>query len=217
MPKKETALKHATILSAYLLVVWGFYRHLLEYPIEIEELVIKPILWLVPIYYLVRKEKKGLSSIGITGKNFFKSIYLALALGAFFALEGALVNVFKYGGVNFSANLGENVFLTSLGISFATAISEEVAFRGFIFNRIWHALGKNKEWTANFISSLIWALVHVPVAVFRWNLGLGPSVGMLILITIFGIGSAYIFARTKNVASSVFLHVLWEWPIILFR
>jgi membrane protease YdiL (CAAX protease family) len=39
----------------------------------------------------------------------------------------------------------------------------------------------------------------------------------LLLTTLFGVGSAFIYARTKNVFSSIFLHVLWEWPIILFR
>jgi len=38
-----------------------------------------------------------------------------------------------------------------------------------------------------------------------------------LLTTLFGIGSAFVFARTRNVFSSILLHVLWEWPIILFR
>lgn len=43
MPKKEVAIKHATVLAAYLLIVWGFYRLFFELPEEIEELIIKPI------------------------------------------------------------------------------------------------------------------------------------------------------------------------------
>jgi membrane protease YdiL (CAAX protease family) len=30
-------------------------------------------------------------------------------------------------------------------------------------------------------------------------------------------GSAFIFSRTKNIWGSILLHVLWAWPIILFR
>ena len=37
--KKETALKNATILAAYLLIVWGFYRFLFKLPEEIEDLL----------------------------------------------------------------------------------------------------------------------------------------------------------------------------------
>lgn len=215
MPKKEIALKHATILAAYLLVVWGFYRFIFKFPEEIEELIIKPILWLAPVFYLVKKEGLGLSSLGITSKNLFTSIYLSLFLGILFAIEGLLINFVKYQGIDFGANIGQNPFWEALGLSFATAISEEVTFRGFIFNRVWHVFGD--EWKANILTSLVWAVVHVPVAVFWWELNLGGTLGFLILTTIFAIGSSFVFARTKNVFSSILLHVLWEWPIILFR
>jgi len=74
MPKKEVAIKHITILATYLLIVWGFYRFLFKLPEEIEELIIKPLVWLLPVFYLLRKEKVGLSSIGVTTKRLFPSI-----------------------------------------------------------------------------------------------------------------------------------------------
>lgn len=215
MPKKETALKHAISLAAYLLVVWGFYRFLFKLPEEVEELFIKPIFWLLPVVYLVRKERVGLGSLGITTRNLFPAVYFALALGAVFAIEAVAINFVKYGGLNFGANIGEKMLFTSLGLSLATAISEEISFRGFIFNRVWFAL--ENEWLANTITSLFWALVHVPITIFVWKLSLSATLTYLFLTTIFGIGSAFVFARTRNVVSSILLHVLWEWPIILFR
>src|SRR5689334_20856534 len=107
MPSKETAIKHTTILVAYILVIWGFYRFLFKLPENLEDLVIKPIMWLVPVYILVRKEKLGFASVGLTSKNLFQSIYLSLALGVFFALIGMIVNFAKYGSVNFTSNIGE--------------------------------------------------------------------------------------------------------------
>ena len=138
-----------------------------------------------------------------------------LGLGIIFAIEGMLVNVLKYGNTNFAANVGQNAFIVSLGLSFATAISEEITFRGFLFKRVWHALGS--EWTANITTSIIWALIHIPVSIFWWQLEFSATIGFLVLSTIFGVGSAFIFARTKNIVSSILLHVLWSWPIILFR
>lgn len=215
MPKKVIAIKHSTVLVAYLLIVWGFYRMLFKLPEEVEELIIKPVIWLLPVFYLMRKERVGISSLGITSKNLFSSIYLALALGILFAIEGIIVNFIKYQGVEFSANIGSTSLWVGLGLSLATAVSEEVTFRGYIFNRVWYALGN--EWKANFAVSFVWALVHIPIAIFWWELSLPGTVGLLLLTTIFGIGSSYVFARTRNVLSSVLLHVLWEWPIILFR
>lgn len=215
LPPKETALKNATTLAAYLLIIWGFYRFLFKFPEEVEELVIKPVFWLLPVFYLVRKERASLESIGITLKNLFPAVYFALGLGAFFVIEAIIINFVKYGGLNFNANIGEKVLLISFGLSFATAISEEISFRGYLFSRVWHALGS--EWLANIITSLVWALIHVPITVFVWKLSLSAALTYLFLTTLFGIGSAFVFARTRNVFSSIFLHVLWEWPIVLFR
>lgn len=215
MPKKEVAIKHATIISVYILIVWGFYRFLFKLPEDVEELLVKPILWLGPVFYFLRKEKKGLSSIGVTGKNLFPAIYYALFLGVIFAIEGVLVNVIKHDSINFNANIGDKAMMAALGLSLATAISEEVTFRGFIFNRVWYVLGNSLK--ANILTSIVWALVHVPIAIFWWELDAIDMVGFLILTTVFAVGSSFVFARTKNIIASILLHVLWEWPIILFR
>ncbi len=215
MPKKELVLKNATIYVTYVLIVWGFYRLLVQLPEQVEELFIKPFVWLLPILFFVKKEKLNLSSLGFTLKNLFPSVYYSLGLGAIFVMEGILVNYVKHGGFNFNANIGTLPLLTSFGLSFATAFSEEVAFRGYIFNRLWYVL-KN-EWVANILTSLAWAMVHVPITFFVWKLDIGAALIYLMLTTIFGVASAFIFARTRNIASSIFLHVLWEWPIILFR
>lgn len=213
--KKELIIKNATGYAAYLLLFWGFYRLLFKLPDEVEELILKPIVWLVPLFFILRKEGLGLSSLGLTLKNFFPAIYFSLGLGAVFAIEAIILNFAKYGNFVFAANIGNQNLLAGLGLSFATAISEEIAFRGYLFNRIWFVL-KN-EWTANLVINIIWCLIHVPVTFFVLKLNLGSAALYLFLTTLFGIGSAFVFARTKNVFSSIFLHVLWEWPIILFR
>lgn len=199
----------------YLLLTWAIYRFFFQLPDTLEELLIKPVIWLLPLIFLLKKEKRDFESIGITKKNLFKGLYFALALGAVFAVEALAANFAKYGGFNFSANIGDRAVLVSLALSFATAFSEEISFRGYIFTRLWEKSGN--EFVANLITSIFWALIHVPIVLFVWNVGLQTALIYLLLTTLFGVGSAFIYARTKNVFSSIFLHVLWEWPIILFR
>lgn len=215
MTAKTTVIKHVTVYSVYLLLAWALYRFLFQLPDQIEEVIIKPIVWLIPILWLTSKEKFPLSSLGITFKNLFPSIYLSLGLGAIFVVEAVLTNFLKYGHLSFAANIGNLPLLSSFGVSFMTAVSEETAFRGYIFGRLCYAL--KDEWAANIASSLIWTVVHIPIAFFIWKLSLISGVVYLMLTAIFGIGSAFIFGRTKNIFGSIFLHVLWEWPIILFR
>lgn len=215
MPAKTKSLKNATIFAVFLFIIWGLYRYLFKLPDEVEELLIKPIVWLLPVIYFLKQEKASISSLGLTTKNLFPAIYFSLGLGVIFVLEALLVNFVKYSNFNFASNIGELPLLSSLGLSFATAFSEEIAFRGYIFNRVWYALGS--EWLANIITSLAWSIIHLPVTIFVWNLTIQNAAYYLFLTMLFGIGSAFVFARTKNVFSSILLHVLWEWPIILFR
>lgn len=212
---KITIIKNVAVYSTYLIIFWAFYRFLFQLPDNIEELIVKPIIWLIPLFYFVRKEGFGFSTLGFTFKNLFPSIYLAIGLGAVFVLEGLATNFLKYGHFNFGANIGPMPLLTTLGLSFATAFSEETAFRGYIFNRLAYALGN--ELSANSIQTILWTAVHVPIAFFVMNLSLPAALVYLALTAVFGFGSAFIFARTNNVWGSIFLHVLWEWPIILFR
>jgi len=146
----------------------------------------------------------------------FPAIYYALGLGVFFALEAVLVNYVKYGGsFDLGANIGSLPLIPALGLTFVTAVSEEITFRGYIFTRIWFYV--KSEAVANFLSSLLWALIHVPVSIFVWKLNFFSASTYLFLTIIFGIGSSFVYARTKNIVSPILLHVLWQWPIILFR
>ena len=208
-------VKNVTKYSVLLVLFWGFYRFLFKFPDEIEELIIKPLVWLLPVIYFNNKERLGFDSLGLTFKNLFPSIYFALGLGTIFVLEAVATNYFKYGFLNFGANIGNLPLMTSLGLSFATAFSEEISFRGYIFGRLL-MITKN-EVTANLIQTVVWTLIHVPIAFFVWKLSVSAGLIYLFLTAIFGYGSAFIYGKTKNIFGSIFLHVLWEWPIILFR
>lgn len=203
---KTLYLKHAVVLAAYLLVVWGFYRYLVKFPDSVEELIVKPVVWLVPVGYFLYQERHGIASLGITFKNLFPALYLALGLGAVFVIEAVVVNYLKYHAFIFNVELTSTMLWESLGLSVITATTEEVAFRGFIFGRVLLAL--ENEWVANVSTSVVWALIHAPIVFFVWKLDIAAAIIYLFLATLFGIGSAFIYARTKNIFSSVLLHVL---------
>lgn len=216
MKEKVTEFKHVIILYSFIFLVWGFYRFLFKLPDEIEETILKPIIWLTPTLFLLNKEGGGLSSLGWTGKNLFKSLYISIGLGVLFASLGVVANSIKYGGINFVALSGGTATLfAGLGLSSVTAISEETTFRGFIFARLWKIF-KN-EWAANVITTAGWVIVHIPVVFFVLKLDPTQVLIFLFLTSVFGFGSAFLFARTGNIISSILLHVFWEWPIILFR
>lgn len=177
----------------------------------------KPLLWLPPVIILVLKvEKESLASLGLTKKNFFPSVYWGVGLGMVYALEGFLTSVFKYGGVQVNqTGYSALSFLGAILISLATAFSEELVFRGYIYNRL-NRIWEN-EWLANLVSSFLFVLIHLPIGVFVLGYTPGIMLVYLLLILIYGIGSGFVFARTQNLVASILLHVFWSWPIILFK
>jgi membrane protease YdiL (CAAX protease family) len=214
----KTSSKHVFALFSFIFVLWGIYRHFPEAcPLWVEELILKPLIWVGPTFWLVKKiEKKKLTSLGLTKKNLLPSIYWGIGLGFVFAFEGLLTNIFKYRGLHLVAlDYAPLAFLGVLAISFVTAFSEEIVFRGYIFSRLWR-LWKT-EWLANLATSFLFALIYLPVAIFV--LGYQPVVMLAYLgfVFVYGFASAFVFARTGNIISSILLHAFWSWPIILFR
>jgi len=220
MVKGIKEIKNIIVVYSIILIIWGFYRLLFKLPDQIEEVFVKPIVWLVPTVWAVKQEDRTrnfveiLESLFWTFKNLFKSLYISIGLGIVFAVLGFWANTLKYGRINFS-NLTEVSLIGGLLLSLATAISEETVFRGYIFARLLKFF--RNEWVANCLSTLGWAIIHIPVAIFVFKLQAGNLFITILLSSLFGFGSAFVFARTENIVSSVLLHVFWEWPIILFR
>lgn len=186
-----------------------------KYPDVLEELVIKPGIWLLPLVtYVFPKEKISLAGIGITLKNLFPSIYLSLALGVGFFFLGLISNIAKYQRVNFEANIGTVSLIPAILLSFATAVSEELVFRGYLLNVF---MKKYENLFAVILTTLLWTLIHAPIAYFVWKMDVVQISIYLILTFVYGLGASGLFIRTRNIAAPVFLHVLWEWPIILLR
>ena len=221
MPNKTAQLKHVISYYAFLLVVWGFFRALIRLPEPIEELVLKPLIWILPLVFVLKKEGGGLESLGWTTKGLLKSIfYIVIAGGLIY--EGVVISL----GLIFEDNLDKinlftsfgahkDVLLSGLALSVVTAVIEETVFRGFIFNRLNKIF--NNELFANVVSSVAWVLIHMPIFIFVYKLSPDNLVFRGLLSTVFAVASAYLFARTKNIVPSVFLHIFWPWVLILLK
>lgn len=215
---QKFSLKHIFALFSFIFVCWSFYRYLPQFlPLWFEELILKPLIWLLPTIWLVKKiEKQPLSSLGFTNKKVFPALYWGIGLGLIFAFEGLLTNIFKYKGLNLvSLNYSPDEFFGLFLISLATAFSEETVFRGYLFTRLWQIW--RSEGLANVVSSLLFVIIHLPIGIFVLSYKPMIMLAYLFFVFIFGFGSAFVFGRTKNIISSILLHIFWSWPIFLFR
>ena len=201
----------------FLLLVWGLYRFLFKFPEDIEEAVLKPLIWLGSLAWVLKKlQKRSLSFLGLTSKNFFKSLYWGIGLGFLFGLEGLLVNLLKYGRVSLPlVSYAGWEFLTAFLVSILTGITEELVFRGFIFNQLF-TVWKNEIW-ANLVTSFLFVLIHLPITIFILHYNFAQSLAYGFIVFIYSLGAGFAFARTQTIITPILLHIFWSWPIILFR
>ena len=209
-------LRLAGRLYLIIFIFWGLYRLIFRLPEDIEEIILKPIIWLVPTFYIVFKiEKKGLASLGYSTKNFLQSVAKGLSFGILFLMVGLSLNYLKYGRFSMQNLPGKEVFLPALILSFITAISEETVFRGYLMNRLSEILKSSV--VANFISSIGFCLIHLPIMVFVFRYNLPQIFIFLVLTFLSSLGSGLMFSWTKTIWASILVHVFWSWPVVLLR
>lgn len=203
-------------LYLFVFVLWGLYRLIFRFPENIEEIILKPLVWLSPTFYLVfRKEKRSFSSLGYSSNTFKSGIAKGLGFSLLFLAAGIGLNYFKTGHTFSSGPLSGEVLIPSLMMAFITAISEETVFRGYLFNRL-NEIVKN-HWVANVISSLGFCLIHLPISIFVFHYNPLQLVLFFSLIFLSSLGSGLLFFWTGSIWGSIFIHVFWSWPVMLFK
>lgn len=212
----ESPLEPIYRVWAWVLLAWSLYRYFFRLPEWTDELIFKPMVFVLPVLWYVRKiEKRPLSSIGITGKNFFQSLYIGLGFGAVFALEGLVAHAIKYGNldVNPIAAFQQYGFFL-LFLSLATACSEELLSRGFVFGRIYE---KNKNLlNSALIGAALFLFLHVPMLVTINRLQ-GPTL-ILFFVTdfILALANSMLFASTGSLVAPIFVHIFWNMTVALY-
>jgi len=201
-------------LYLIVFIFWGLYRLIFRLPEEVEEIILKPIVWLGPTFYLVFKvEKKGLSSLGYSFKSLRSSLGKGLIFGILFLGMGLILQVLRGRSILWGNLLNYQFLLSTFGLALMTALSEETVFRGYILNRLEEVLGKSL--VPNLITSIGFALIHLPVSVFVYHLALPQLFSYLLLVFLSSMGSGLIFSWSGGIWGAILVHVFLVWPMIL--
>lgn len=203
-------------LWGWILLTWSLYRYFLRLPEWFDEFIAKPMVFVMPVlWYIVNKEKRTLESIGITGKNFFNSVYIGLGFGMIFAIEGIAAHAIKYGKLDVTpigAFQDYGFFL--IIVSLATAISEEILSRGFVFSRIYEKT-KNLPYSA-FMGSVMFLLLHVPILVTSNHLTGMTLVLFFVTDFVLAFANSMLFATTGSLVAPILVHIFWNMTVALY-
>lgn len=214
-------MKHQVFIVWFVIfLVWAFYRAYFFLPESIDEIFIKPLIFVLPVLYVVLvREKKKLSDLGLVSKlkDLFTDLYIGVVIGVLFAMEGLLVNYLKYGKFSFSPILaskisgGVGLFLL---INFATSFWEEILGRGFLYKRLYKIT--NNQFGSAFTSSFLFLLLHVPILFTRLHLSGTLLLVYPISILLLGITNSYIFSIRGSLVLPILIHTFWNMTVALY-
>lgn len=217
--KKETHISPEWVFQfwAWQLLAWTLYRYFFHFPEYIDEYVIKPLVFVVPVLlFVIRKEKQSLITIGITGKHWLKYIGIGVGVGILFFVEGIAATYVKTGIITIPsvAHIGSYSLITLFFLSLATACSEELLNRGFIFSRLLKTT--NKIWFAVIMSTLMFMAFHIPILVTTLQFQ-GPTLVLYFWTTlILGVVNSLVYYQTNSLIIPIFIHLSWNMMVALF-
>ena len=202
---------------AWQLLAWTLYRYFLHFPEWVDEFLMKPLVFVVPVvWYVLRREHRRLSTIGITTKQATHSVLIGFVVGAIFLLEGVVVSFVRHGGfriqtvvTDLSSPLGLLVLL-----SLATACSEELLSRGFLLSRLYEQT--KQFWYSILLSTGMFVAFHIPILVTSLKFQ-GPTLLLFFFTNIvIALINGMIVLQTKSLVAPVLIHFFWNMTVLLF-
>lgn len=98
-------------------------------------------------------------------------------------------------------------FISAAAYLFATALAEELAWRGFLLGRI--AAGRKTALSAG-AAGAVWAIWHIPMWTIRNELGLWDVAPLLIWTILVSLVLGIAFFRFENLLSASLLHMIFN-------
>jgi membrane protease YdiL (CAAX protease family) len=208
---KITYIERVLNIWGIALILWSLYRYVFktDLPIWFDELLAKPLFFLLPIYLFVKNyEKKPFwKSVGLRSKGFFVDALIGVAIGSVFFIIGLSSKAVR-------PHLSPNTLILAV-IAFATALSEEILSTGFVLSRLY---SESKQlFTSILYSAVLFFLIHVPILFTDPSLkGALLIRTMLVNIVLSIVVSCAYFLRRESLIVAITIHALYAFSLVMF-
>jgi membrane protease YdiL (CAAX protease family) len=217
MNKNPSTIQRVLNVWAIVLIIWSVYRTKLALPEWFDELIAKPIVFILPAYYsILRYEQKPFfQQIWLKKKTIVTDIYTGLLVGFIFLIAAFFSNYLRLGNVSFLENIFTSNLVLAGFLTIMTAISEEILSRGFILKRLYE--DSSNMYSSSFIASTLFLVLHIPILFTIPNLS--GSMLLLFMTTdfILSLVNSFIFLDRKSLLAPILIHALYNFAILFYR
>lgn len=202
------------VLPIYLtiLVLWTLYRFFFRLPEWVDEVLVKPIIFiLIPLNLFHMRRLPGFEKRA----NVVNDMLLGIGLAFFFAFAAIYANIQKYG--IFSSQpilpLAGTGIIFYLFLSLITSFSEEVFGRGMLFAGLKKNMG---VFSGALLSSILMMGFYIPIAFTV--LGLSGITFTVYFFSIFLLSfvNCFVYENRKSLILPILIHAFWNMSIALF-
>lgn len=217
-PKPDSVKPDATViffpLLTLTLIMWVLYRMLFSFPIWFDETVGKAIFFGVPVwlYVVATKNKSVLESF--SSYKMQSGLLLGLAVGGVFGFVGSLLALAQRGGsVQAVWLFNSTEFWREFILALLTAFWETLLFYSLVMTVVQKRYAGWALWQHILLVALIFVIFHIPNTLLRFGPQFVP--GQLMLLLLFAIGQASLFAATGNGYALVLSHAIWGMILLI--
>lgn len=197
-----------------VLLVWMVYRVFSPFSVWFEELVVKGVVFGIPVYVVGRRLGWGWSDLGIRGEGLFRGVYLGIVMGLVLGVVGQLANVLRHGGLMVTdRGLTSEMMGAFILLALITAFWESLLFFGYIQHRL---AGVLSESYLVLVVGMLFGVIHVPALIIVERMGVANLGVSLVALVLLGIGNSILSMREKNLIGPIICQVTWGMAVFLF-
>jgi hypothetical protein len=202
-------------LIVLTLVLWFLYRRLFMFPVWFDETIGKAIFFGLPAWLYVTSTGFREVIDTFSTPKLKPGLLRGLAVGGLFGFITLFFRLWqRQGSVLFVPVFFADAFWWEAFLALCTAFWETLFFFSFVMSVIQDRFEDwklSKQVTA---TSLIFMLFHIPNIFLRFS---GEQViVLLLLLTLFSVGQALLFARNRNAYTLILSHTLWGLSLLIY-
>lgn len=219
MKEKTTPTQKALNVWAIILIAWSIYRTYFKMPVWVDEFIAKPIVFVLPVFYFIRKSDKKpiLPSLylDLKPKKVLNDVLYGLMIAAIFLGSSILAVYVKFKKINIIGHIPDSKTILSVVIlAIATGITEEILSRGFVLKKLYDE-SKN-YYSSIFLSSILFFFLHVPI--LFTNIKITGNLLLVFMATdlLLSVVNGFIFLERKSLIVPILIHTFYNIAVGLF-
>lgn len=208
---------HALFIPFVILIfiLWTVYRSLFAFPVWFDESIGKAVFFGFPVLlYITITGFAGISE-SVSLRKFKQGVLQGLAFGGIFGFAAAAASIVSTNKTVIPVPFFESgIFWFEFGLALLTGVWESIFFFGFIMTVIQYVWSHWSLAKQVMVVALIFGIFHVPAILVQYA-GVGSLVGYIFLVTAFGAGQAFLYARNQNLYTLMVVHAIWGMTLLV--